>query len=48
MNCIENDALNNSFIVVYICCHGNMFTEPLHSNNRRDINTDTQTDGRDL
>jgi hypothetical protein len=32
------------------CIHwrGNVFTEPLPGNNRKDTHTDTQTDGRDL
>jgi hypothetical protein len=29
-------------------CNGNVFTEPLPSNDRRDTHTDTQTDGRGL
>jgi hypothetical protein len=31
-----------------ICCRGNVFTEPLPCNDRRDKHTDTQIDGRGL
>jgi hypothetical protein len=44
---IENDASNNS-IVAGIGCHGNVSTEPLHSNYMRDTHMDTQTNERDL
>jgi hypothetical protein len=36
------------YCCVCIRCRGNVFTEPLPSNNRRDTHRDTQTDGRDL
>jgi hypothetical protein len=48
MDLIENDAINNSSIVAYIRRHGNVFTKPLPSNDRRDIHTGTQTGERDL
>jgi hypothetical protein len=48
MDSIENDASNNSSIVACIRCSGNVFTEPLPSNEMRDTHTDTQTDGRVL
>jgi hypothetical protein len=35
-------------MVACIRCRGNVFTGPLPCNDRRDIHTDTQTDGRDL
>jgi hypothetical protein len=34
--------------VLCIRCSGNVYTEPLPSNDRWDTHTDTQTDGRDL
>jgi hypothetical protein len=39
----KKDAPNNLSIVLCIRCCGNVFTEPLLSND-----TDTETDGRDL
>jgi hypothetical protein len=33
-NRTENDAANNSSIVTSVCFPGNIFTEPLPSNNR--------------
>jgi hypothetical protein len=42
MDSIENYGSNNSSIVVCIRCHGNAFTEPLLSTDRRDTHTDTQ------
>jgi hypothetical protein len=48
MDCTEEDASNISSIVACIPCRGNAFTEPLPSNDRRDTNTNSQTDGRDL
>jgi hypothetical protein len=39
------DVLRSSYLATKGRIH---FTEPLPSNDRRDTNTDTQTDGRDL
>jgi hypothetical protein len=36
------------FYFVYIRCLANMFTEPLHSNNKKDTHTDTQAYGRNI
>jgi hypothetical protein len=36
------------YCCVRICCSGNVFTEPLPSNDNRDTYKHTQTDGRDL
>jgi hypothetical protein len=48
MGHIENDASNNSSIVVYVLITAvTFFVEPLPSNDRG-THTDTQTDGRDL
>jgi hypothetical protein len=45
---LRTQAANNSSIVACIRCRGNVFTEPLPSNDRRDTLKDTQTDGTDL
>jgi hypothetical protein len=39
---------NNSSIVGCILCRGNVFTEPLIINERRDTRIDTPTDRKDL
>jgi hypothetical protein len=44
----EKHSSNSSSSVAYIGCCGNVFTEPLPSNDRRDTHIDTQTDQRDL
>jgi hypothetical protein len=45
---IENNAFNNSSIVLCICYRGNVSTEPLPSNGRADTQTHTHTQQRDL
>jgi hypothetical protein len=45
VDCIENDAFNNSFLFRVFVAAGNVFTKPLPSNDREDVHTDTQTDG---
>jgi hypothetical protein len=37
-------------LIIFACirCRGKVLTEPLPSNDRRDMHTDTQTDRRDL
>jgi hypothetical protein len=47
-NNIENDASNIASIVACIRCSANVFTEPLPSNDRGNIRTDTETDERGL
>jgi hypothetical protein len=42
----QTHASNNSSIVACIRCRGNVFTESLTSNDRRDTHTDTKTDRR--
>jgi hypothetical protein len=48
MDCIENNASNNSSIVACIRHHGNMSTKPLPNNSREHTHTGTQTHERDL
>jgi hypothetical protein len=45
------DALSDEksgSVVFSFLCSGNVLTEPLPSNDRKDTHADTKTDGRDL